>query len=113
MPVMGKDGDDSSVLTAVPNSALAGQVGAAWAQVAGFYSFFQGFATLKDFAWADEHNPAAAPNRKVVHSRIETLAQAGRLLHYVALLISAHELVVSLARAEAEQSPPLTHRHQV
>jgi hypothetical protein len=43
----------------------AGQAGAAWAQVAAFYSFFQGFATLKDFAWADEHNPAAAPNRKV------------------------------------------------
>jgi hypothetical protein len=47
----------------------AGQAGAAWAQVSGFYSFFQGFATLKDFAWADEHNPAAAPNRKVVHHR--------------------------------------------
>jgi hypothetical protein len=56
-------------MTAMTLSHSAGQAGAAWAQVAGFYSFFQGFATLKDFAWADEHNPAAAPNRKVVSYR--------------------------------------------
>lgn len=43
----------------------AGQSEAAWAQVAAFYEHFLSFATLKDFAWSDEHNPAAAPNRKV------------------------------------------------
>ena len=91
MPVMGEDGDDSSILTAVPNPALAGQAGAAWAQVSGFYSFFQGFATLKDFAWADEHNPAAAPNRKVVSSSTKTKAQAGRLPYRVALLAAMYE----------------------
>ena len=36
----------------------------AWGQVAAFYDHFLAFATLKDFAWSDEHNPAAAPNRK-------------------------------------------------
>ena len=43
----------------------AGQSNATWAQVSAFYDHFLSFATLKDFAWSDEHNPAAAPNRKV------------------------------------------------
>jgi DnaJ family protein A protein 5 len=29
-----------------------------------FYSYWLNFSTEKDFAWADQHNPAAAPNRK-------------------------------------------------
>lgn len=40
-------------------SALAGP------EVAAFYSSWLNYSTLKDFAWADKYNPAAAPNRKV------------------------------------------------
>eukprot|EP00899_Mesostigma_viride_P002304 jgi/Mesvir1/12074/Mv00354-RA.2 len=33
--------------------------------VANFYAFWRSFATVLDFAWTDEYNPASAPNRKV------------------------------------------------
>lgn len=33
--------------------------------MAAFYSTWLNYSTLKDFAWADKYNPAAAPNRKV------------------------------------------------
>lgn len=38
---------------------------APWAEVSAFYSQWGGFATVKDFSWADQYNPASAPNRKV------------------------------------------------
>ena len=42
-----------------------GTSGTAGADVAAFYSTWLNYSTLKDFAWADKYNPAAAPNRKV------------------------------------------------
>lgn len=33
--------------------------------MAAFYSVWLNYTTVKDFAWADKYNPAAAPNRKV------------------------------------------------
>lgn len=41
------------------SSSLSGR------EVAAFYSSWLNYSTLKDFAWADKYNPAAAPNRKV------------------------------------------------
>jgi DnaJ family protein A protein 5 len=38
---------------------------AAWSTVSDFYDWWTAFLTVKDFAWADEYNPASAPNRKV------------------------------------------------
>lgn len=35
------------------------------AEVFGFYSSWQSFVTFKHFAWADQYNPATAPNRQV------------------------------------------------
>ena len=35
--------------------------------MAAFYSVWLNYTTVKDFAWADKYNPAAAPNRKVHH----------------------------------------------
>lgn len=46
-------------LPAFGSSSLAGP------EVAAFYSSWMNYSTLKDFAWADKYNPAAAPNRKV------------------------------------------------
>ena len=34
-------------------------------QVKAFYSFWLNFQSVKDFAWADVHNPASAPSRKI------------------------------------------------
>ncbi|KAK9845932.1 hypothetical protein WJX81_006341 [Elliptochloris bilobata] len=42
-----------------------GAAGAAWDDVLAFYAHWQGFSTAKGFAWADQYNPGAAPNRKV------------------------------------------------
>ena len=42
-----------------------GASAAEWAEVAAFYSAWGSFSTVKEFAWADQYNPAAAPNRKV------------------------------------------------
>ena len=36
----------------------------AWAGVAAFYAHWTAFSTVKDFSWADQYNPASAPNRK-------------------------------------------------
>ena len=44
---------------AAGNSSLSGP------EVAAFYSSWTNYTTVKDFAWADKYNPAAAPNRKV------------------------------------------------
>lgn len=33
------------------------------ATVSAFYGFWTHFSSYKDFAWADEYNPASAPNR--------------------------------------------------
>jgi DnaJ homolog subfamily A member 5 len=38
---------------------------APWEEVSAFYSEWESFVTVKDFSWADEYNPASAPNRKV------------------------------------------------
>jgi DnaJ family protein A protein 5 len=35
------------------------------AEVYAFYNWWGAFATSKEFAWADQYNPAAAPNRQV------------------------------------------------
>lgn len=43
----------------------AGSSSLAGPEVAAFYSSWMNYSTLKDFAWADKYNPAAAPNRKV------------------------------------------------
>jgi len=43
----------------------AGSSSLAGPQVAAFYSTWLNYSTVKDFAWADKYNPAAAPNRKV------------------------------------------------
>jgi DnaJ family protein A protein 5 len=42
-----------------------GGAGAPWEAVATFYAEWAGFASAKDFAWADEYNPASAPDRRV------------------------------------------------
>ena len=42
-----------------------GDAAAPWAAVSAFYGAWTAFSTAKDFAWADEYNPASAPNRKV------------------------------------------------
>lgn len=47
---------------------FAGHSRAAWEQISGFYNFWLNFSTSKAFAWADQYNPASAPNRKVTHS---------------------------------------------
>lgn len=73
-------------LAANANTAVrvrAGQSEAAWAQVAAFYDHFLSFATLKDFAWSDEHNPAAAPNRKVRIAAVASALPQGRSVHAV------------------------------
>lgn len=54
-----QDKDTASNLPAFGSSCLAGP------QVAAFYSVWLNYTTVKDFAWADKYNPAAAPNRKV------------------------------------------------
>ncbi len=38
--------------------------------VLAFYAHWQGFSTAKDFAWADQYHPGAAPNRKARSSLI-------------------------------------------
>ena len=43
----------------------AGFSSAPWMEVAAFYAQWGGFATVKDFSWADQYNPASAPNRRV------------------------------------------------
>jgi len=35
------------------------------ADVKAFYAFWVNFQSVKDFAWADVHNPASAPSRKI------------------------------------------------
>lgn len=47
-----------------PTRPAAGFSSAPWEEVAAFYAQWGGFATVKDFAWADQYNPASAPNRK-------------------------------------------------
>ena len=42
-----------------------GDAATPWVAVSGFYAAWTAFSTAKDFAWADEYNPASAPNRKV------------------------------------------------
>ncbi|KAK9817035.1 hypothetical protein WJX72_008708 [[Myrmecia] bisecta] len=44
---------------------LFGTSAADTSSVSHFYSFWLHFSSSKEFAWADEHNPASAPNRKV------------------------------------------------
>lgn len=41
--------------------------------VMSFHSFWANFVTVKSFTWADEYNPASAPNRRVrtVHSPMD------------------------------------------
>lgn len=51
--------ESASSLPAFGNSSLSGP------EVAAFYSSWTNYTTMKDFAWADKYNPAAAPNRKV------------------------------------------------
>ena len=46
-------------------SKIAGNSGLLGPEVAAFYSSWMNYTTVKDFAWADKYNPAAAPNRKV------------------------------------------------
>ena len=36
-----------------------------WAAVSAFYAAWAGFTTAKPYAWADAHNPASAPDRRV------------------------------------------------
>ena len=38
---------------------------APWAQVSAFYQSWLHFVSDREFAWADAHNLASAPNRKV------------------------------------------------
>jgi hypothetical protein len=49
---------------AAPDAPAFGASGAAADDVLAFYAHWQAFGTAKDFAWADQYNPAAAPNRK-------------------------------------------------
>ncbi len=48
-----------------PARPAFGGAAAPWEAVAAFYAEWAGFASAKDFAWADEYNPAAAPDRRV------------------------------------------------
>ena len=42
-----------------------GRSDAPWTDVAAFYAEWGGFATTRNFSWADQYNPATAPNRQV------------------------------------------------
>ena len=46
-------------------SVHAGTSHTEWSQISTFYTHWLNFATCKAFAWADQYNPASAPNRKV------------------------------------------------
>jgi DnaJ homolog subfamily A member 5 len=48
-----------------PTLPCFGGPDAAAADVHAFYSYWGNFTSYKDFSWADEYNPAAAPNRQV------------------------------------------------
>ena len=50
---------------ALRSFSIAGGSSLPGSEVAAFYSSWLNYTTLKDFAWADKYNPAAAPNRKV------------------------------------------------
>ena len=42
-----------------------GRADSPWSEVSGFYQYWLYFVSDRSFAWADIHNPASAPNRKV------------------------------------------------
>lgn len=52
----------SSANSKLPSFGLSG---APWSEVGPFYAEWSSFVSAKDFSWADEYNPASAPNRKV------------------------------------------------
>eukprot|EP00854_Cymbomonas_tetramitiformis_P007212 gene7212-8594_t len=49
----------------VPEAPDLGGPTATAKQVNDFYSFWINFTSVKEFAWADEYNPASAPTRKI------------------------------------------------
>ena len=52
----------SSANSRMPSFGLSG---APWKEVGAFYAEWSSFVSVKDFSWADEYNPASAPNRKI------------------------------------------------
>ena len=48
-----------------------GKADSPWSHVSAFYQYWLYFVSDRSFAWADSHNPASAPNRKV-HCRPST-----------------------------------------
>ena len=58
-----KDGDAGSVQLPAFGGAQA-----PWADTSAFYQTWLHFVSDRDFAWADAHNLATAPNRKVRQS---------------------------------------------
>lgn len=56
-----------SVIALVVIPSTSGGPDSDWSTVRRFYDYWLAFATVKEFAWADVYNLAAAPNRKVRH----------------------------------------------
>ena len=51
-----------------------------WREVSAFYQAWLYFVSDRSFAWADVHNPASAPNRKV-HCQLPQCLEGSLLLH--------------------------------
>lgn len=49
-----------------PSSVGFGRSDSPWSEVSAFYQYWLQFVSDREFAWADVHNLASAPNRKVV-----------------------------------------------
>jgi DnaJ family protein A protein 5 len=97
---------------------------APWPAVAAFYAEWGSFASAKEFAWADQYNPAAAPNRRVrraMEQENEKARRAARreyndgVAELVAFLrkrdkrVAAHQ-VEEAARRQARQEADVARR---
>jgi DnaJ family protein A protein 5 len=107
---------DASPPPPLPRFGLSG---GRWPEVGVFYAEWSGFATAKEFSWADEYNPAAAPNRQVrraMDAENEKLRRAARreynegVRELVAFLrkrdkrVAAHQLEEARRRQERQDA---------
>ena len=51
-----------------PSPAGFGRSDSPWSEVSAFYRYWLQFVSDREFGWADVHNLASAPNRKVIIS---------------------------------------------
>lgn len=88
---------DSQAPAAAPSF---GSSGSPAAEVFAFYSSWQSFVTFKDFAWADQYNPATAPNRQVNFCRSSCARLWPVIISFVtngfAALKNTTEMIMSL-----------------